>query len=72
MTKDKRYESVLSDGKEVETMCEVAEKLEQKGKTEGKAEIIKNMIKDGMAIEKIAQLANVEISLVQELKEKSE
>ena len=57
-------------------MCEVAEKLEQKGKTEGKAEgkaeIIKNMIKDGMAIEKIALLANVEISLVQELKEKSE
>ena len=67
MTKDNRYERILAEGKDVESMCEVADRLEQKGREEGRAEIIKNMLKNGMDMEEIARLADVDISVVQEV-----
>jgi hypothetical protein len=38
MAEDKRYESILADKKEVRNMCEVAQRLEDRGRAEGRAE----------------------------------
>ena len=52
MTKDRRYEKILSggEGREVHSMCDVAERLEQRGKEEGRAEgrleIILELVRD--------------------------
>lgn len=41
MTGDKRYEEILlCDGKDVNTMCDVAERLENKGRLEGRLDEI--------------------------------
>jgi predicted transposase YdaD len=58
MTKDQRYERMLSkgDGREVHTMCDVAERLEQRGKEigreegikEGKLEVLLELVREGV------------------------
>lgn len=61
MTGDSRYEKILSDGKEITNMCEVAERLEQRGlkrgREEGREALIINMYKNGMALSQIAAIA---------------
>lgn len=67
MTNDKRYEKILSyGGKEVSNMCEVAERLEQKGK----AEIIISMLSKGVSVEDIADLTGVDLTFVKEVASK--
>lgn len=59
MTGDNRYEEILqnSEGGALNNMCEVAERLENKGRIEGRTEerlsIIKKMIESGLKIEQI-------------------
>lgn len=74
MTGDNRYETILvsPSKKEVMTMCEVAERLEQKGRAEGrvegreeeKTENITRMLKSGKMPEQIADFCGYELSEV--------
>ena len=72
MTNDNRYEGILAScgEKEVHSMCEVADRLEQKGKAEGKMEIIHNMLSKGLGIDEIADFTGVDVSFVQEVAKK--
>ena len=69
MTNDNRYEKILSEaeGKKVKNMCEVAERLEQKGKTENLTEIIIRMISKEVGVEEIADLTGADLAFVEEI-----
>lgn len=71
MTHDKRYEKVLStvDGKEVRNMCEVAERLEARGREEGRTEIVKLMLASGKTPEQISDFCGLDLDYVREIEE---
>lgn len=65
MTGDQRYEIISKDPKLMEgvhNMCDVAERLEKRGRAEGRIEerktSIRNMLADHMPYEKIKQYTN--------------
>ncbi len=63
MTNDNRYEELLSTGKEVKSMCDVAERLENKGITKGKYLTLFELIKNGIiTTEQAAETAKMSIS----------
>ncbi len=62
MTKDNRYEKVLLNSKgKVSNMCEVAERLENIGRAEGRAEVIRNMLLKGRTPEEIADFGDFDL-----------
>ncbi len=81
MTHDKRYEKVLStvDGKEVRNMCEVAERLEargrEEGRTEGRAagreegrtELVESMLASGKTPEQIADFCGLDLDYIRKI-----
>lgn len=77
MTGDNRYEEILADGggKEVRNMCDVAERLENRGRAEGRAEgreegraeIVAAMLKSGKSAEEIADFCGLDITYVREI-----
>lgn len=81
MTGDSRYEEILKydDGKEVQNMCEVADRLENKGKelgrAEGKelgrAEMIIQMLKSGKTAEQIADFCCLDLTYVKEIEKQT-
>ena len=81
MTGDKRYGRILSGNDErceVNTMCEVVDRLVNMGKSEGLREgesaerirIIKSMQKKGMSLQEISELLELSIEKVEELIDK--
>lgn len=72
MTNDNRYEKILAEaeGKKVKNMCEVAERLEQQGRAEGRAEFIVSMLKSGKTPEQIADFCNIDITYIKEVEQK--
>lgn len=79
MTHDKRYEKVLStvDGKEVRNMCEVAERLEARGREEGRAEgreegrieLVESMLASGKTPEQISDFCGLDLDYIREIEE---
>ena len=62
MTNDNRYEKVLLNSKgKVSNMCEVAERLENIGRAEGRAEVIRNMLLKGRTPEEIADFGDFDL-----------
>ncbi len=64
-TGDHRYEEVLADPdiKEVDNMCEVADRLWNGGKAEGKAHTLYSLVQDGdLSIEKASERMEVSVS----------
>ena len=62
MTKDNRYEKVLLNSKgKVSNMCEVAERLENIGRAEGRAEVIRNMLLKGRTPEEIEDFGDFDL-----------
>ena len=73
MTKDRRFEEVLIDSEEgeIQTMCEVLDKIEARGAARAVAEVNErvatDMLKEGMSlsvIEKISKLTETEIRAI--------
>ena len=79
MTGDRAYEQVIEmkeDGKKVDSMCEMAQRMISRGREEGRMEgreggrlekareVTKNLYSLGMEKEKIAQAVNVDVELV--------
>ena len=75
MTGDRAYEQVIEmkeDGKKVDSMCEMAQRMISRGREEGREggrlekarEVTKNLYSLGMEKEKIAQAVNVDVELV--------
>lgn len=56
-------------------MCEVAERLEQigraEGRTEGKSEVICSMLSKGYSVEEIANITDLDINFVREVEAKN-
>lgn len=71
MTHDKRYEKVLStvDGKEVRNMCEVAERLEARGREEGRIELVESMLASGKTPEQISDFCGLDLDYIREIEE---
>lgn len=64
MTNDNKYEKILySGGDEVHNMCEVAERLVNKGKEE----LIIQMLKSGVSAERIAEVCALNLEYVKDL-----
>lgn len=76
MTGDSRYEAILANGhgKGVHNMCDVAERLENKGRikgrAEGQAEFVFNMLKAGKSAEQIADFCGLDLSYVKEIEKR--
>ena len=72
MTGDRRFEEACSGGQEggPKNMCEVLEKVEKKGLTEGEMlkakEVARNLKELGMAEDVIAKAVNMPIELVRQ------
>ena len=60
-TGDERYEKVLNSKGQVSNMCEVAERLENIGRAEGRAEVIRNMLLKGRTPEEIADFGDFDL-----------
>jgi uncharacterized protein (DUF433 family) len=71
MTGDRQYEEIFLDDKkgEVKTMCSVAERLVNQGRTEERAEVIGQMLRNGRSPQEIADFCGYDISLVKEVEE---
>lgn len=73
MTNDDRYESILSDEKGVRNMCEVAERLENRGRAEGRAEeraeAIEQLLTKGKSPEEIHELMNYPMEEIKQVVE---
>jgi hypothetical protein len=65
MAEDKRYESILVDKKEVRNMCDVAQRLEDRGRAEGRTEDIERMLRKGKTPEEIADFCGYDLAEVQ-------
>ena len=64
MTSDHRFEDAIppksdDNGKEIRTMCDVLDRVEEKGKIEGKIEAAKNLQEMGMDVSFIAKALKV-------------
>ena len=78
ITKDDSYRNILydKDGNEAEvkTMCEVAERLKNEGKSEGCEEtrriIVENMLKENESIEKICRYAGCDKAYIEAIQKK--
>jgi hypothetical protein len=71
MSGDRRYEEILTDGKkgEVKNMCSVAERLVNQGRTEERAEVISQMLRNGKTPQEIADFCGYDVSQVKEVEE---
>lgn len=70
LTEDPRYvESLRIGERRIASMCDVAERLEQKGKAEGRAEgraeMSIRMYASGMTVEEISRIANESVETIQ-------
>jgi predicted transposase YdaD len=65
----KKLEEVLNMSKSAVTIDQVLERsgLKAKWRAEGKAEVARNLIKIGLSLEKVAQVAELEIETVKSL-----
>ena len=74
MTNDKRYEKVIQNSKGVSNMCEVAERLENIGRAEGRAEermeLIKTMLLNGKAPQEISDFCKISIEEIEKVQSK--
>ena len=63
MTNDSRYEQILNDKKEkVKNMCDVADRLEKKGRTEERKLVLKELVEEGLiSIEDAANKASMTV-----------
>ena len=72
MTGDARYANLLPNPnvkKGVHNMCDVAERLENKGRAEGQKAIIQNMLADHVPHDKIRQYTNATEAEIAEAEE---
>lgn len=71
MTNDKRYEKVIQNSKGVSNMCEVAERLENIGRAEGRAEermeLIKTMLLNGKSPQEISDFCKISIEEIKKV-----
>ena len=69
MTGDMKYVQIDSEG--VNSMCDVAERLTEKGKTEGKIEerrlLVTNMLENNMSPEQIAKMCEINLEEIIEI-----
>lgn len=68
---DKRYEKVIQNSKGVSNMCEVAERLENNGRAEGRAEermeLIKTMLLNGKTPQEISDFCKISIEEIEKV-----
>ena len=68
---DKRYEKVIQNSKGVSNMCEVAERLENIGRAEGRAEermeLIKTMLLNGKTPQEISDFCKISIEEIEKV-----
>lgn len=48
-------------------MCKAFDDMKEDGRMEGRAEIIKTILKNGIAIEKVAEMTNLPINEIQKM-----